>query len=50
MISGKLFHFQSFRNFGNLKIDFGVILKIVSDNLSILLELRYFFAKILTHY
>ena len=43
------FHFQVFQAFGNSEIDFGISLKNVFDKLSIHLELRYVFIKILTH-
>ena len=47
---GKTSHFQIFRTFVNLEIDFGINSKNVSDKLSILSKLRYFFVNILTHY
>ena len=50
MISGKNFHFQIVKAFGNLEIDLGINLKNIFDKLSTLSELRYFFVKTSTHY
>ena len=51
MISGQFFYFNIFQTCGNLEIDLMVANQThVSDKLSILLELRYLFVKILTNY